>query len=174
MSLGKTDSNKVAAVGPFGGDGGSPWNDGCLKGVKQIIIVHAEAIDSIRFQYAKTYSSVWSDKHGGNGGHKTDTIVLNFPDEKIVSITGRYGKINSGKPVIRSLTFHTNWRTFGPYGVEQGTYFSIPINDGAKIAGFHGRSGWFLDAIGVNLVQSTTTWQQLKEGCASYIQKISN
>jgi len=50
--------------------------------------------------------------------------------------------------LVRSLSFESNKKTYGPFGVEQGTYFSVPMT-GAKIVGFHGRCGWYLDAIGV-------------------------
>ena len=53
-------------------------------------------------------------------------------------------------PVVRSLTFKTNQRTFGPYGPEDGTHFSIPIENG-KVVGFKGRSMGRLDAISVRL-----------------------
>jgi hypothetical protein len=51
--------------------------------------------------------------------------------------------------VVTSLTFHTDkGETYGPYGEETGTPFSIPAANGC-IVGFWGRSGWLLDAIGV-------------------------
>ena len=53
-------------------------------------------------------------------------------------------------PVVRSLTFKTNKRTFGPYGKEEGTPFNLPIENGL-IIGFKGRSGELLDAIGFHL-----------------------
>eukprot|EP00252_Welwitschia_mirabilis_P017851 TRINITY_DN3974_c0_g1_i1.p1 TRINITY_DN3974_c0_g1~~TRINITY_DN3974_c0_g1_i1.p1 ORF type:complete len:108 (-),score=16.04 TRINITY_DN3974_c0_g1_i1:328-651(-) len=69
-----------------------------------------------------------------------------------MSISGYYGPLAPGKPVvIKSLTFRTNKGTYGPYGPEKGTYFSSP-ETGRKILGFCGRSGWYLDAIGVHLV----------------------
>lgn len=76
-------------------------------------------------------------------------IKLNYPDEFLISLHGYYGSLYEGGSVsVRSLTFESNKRTYGPYGVEQGTYFTLPITRG-KIIGFHGRSGWYLDAIGV-------------------------
>ena len=57
----------------------------------------------------------------------------------------------SPTPVIQSLTFKTNKRTFGPYGPTQGgTRFSLPIKNGI-IVGFTGQTGELLDAIGVRL-----------------------
>lgn len=56
-----------------------------------------------------------------------------------------------GPAVIRSLTFHTTKRKYGPYGDEQGTYFTTKEKEG-KIIGIHGRKGLFLDAIGVHML----------------------
>ena len=68
-----------------------------------------------------------------------------------MKVSGYVGPF-SGFPsdVIRSLTFATNLETYGPYGVEEGTPFSLPIKQGF-VVGFTGRSGRLLDAIGVRL-----------------------
>ena len=49
---------------------------------------------------------------------------------------------------VRSLELITNWRSYGPYGKEEGTPFELSAFDG-KIVGFYGRSGEYLNAIGV-------------------------
>eukprot|EP01018_Ginkgo_biloba_P020972 Gb_08638 [translate_table: standard] len=142
---------KPISVGPWGGQGGSPWDDGVFTTIRQIIIVHASAIDSIKIEYDRDGSPFWSERHGGSGGHKTDKIQLDYPNENLTSMSGHYGPISHGCPsVIRSLTFQSNFKKYGPYGVEQGTHFSFPMS-GGKIVGFHGQSGWFLDSIGVYL-----------------------
>lgn len=61
-----------------------------------------------------------------------------------------------GSPVIRSLTFSSNKRKFGPFGVEGGTPFSMPM-EGGQIVGFKGRSGWYVDAIGFYIAKVKTT-----------------
>lgn len=79
-------------------------------------------------------------------------VNLNSPDEFLTSIHGHYGCLIERGPVfIRSLTLESNKKTYGPFGTEQGTYFSLPTT-GGKIIGFHGKSGWYLDAIGVHLL----------------------
>lgn len=76
-------------------------------------------------------------------------VKLDFPDEYLTMIRGHYGSFVSFDQVfVRSLTFMSNKRKYGPYGVELGTVFSFPMTEG-KIVGFHGRSGLYLDAIGV-------------------------
>jgi hypothetical protein len=57
-----------------------------------------------------------------------------------------------GPAVIRSLTFHTTKRKYGPFGEEQGTYFTTKVKEG-KIVGIHGRKGLFLDALGVHVLE---------------------
>lgn len=140
---------KPASVGPWGGNGGSRWDDGIYSGVRQLVVVHGTGIDSIQIEYDKKGSSIWSEKHGGTGGNKTDKVNLDYPDEFLTSVHGYYGSLNQwGHNLVRSLSFESNKKTYGPFGVEQGTYFSVPMT-GAKIVGFHGRCGWYLDAIGV-------------------------
>lgn len=78
-------------------------------------------------------------------------LKLDFPDEVLTSISGFYGPMSSGGPVvIRSLTFESNQAKYGPYGFQQGTHFSFPMT-GGRIVGFHGRYGWYLDSVGVYL-----------------------
>ncbi|KAL5999504.1 hypothetical protein ACLOJK_037789 [Asimina triloba] len=136
-------------VGPWGGQGGTQWDDGMYTTVKKIIVVHGDAIDSIQFEYDSKGKSVWSQKHGGNGGSKTDPVNLDHPDEYLVAISGHYGPFRNFI-CVRSLAFQSNRHKYGPFGVQQGTCFQFPMT-GAKIVGFHGSSGWYLDAIGVYL-----------------------
>lgn len=78
-------------------------------------------------------------------------IKLQFPEEFLTTVSGRYSPVvPGGGPVIRSLTFKSNRRTFGPYGVEEGTPFSFPM-EGGQIVGFKGKCGWYLDAIGFHI-----------------------
>lgn len=147
-AYGKNSSN-VISLGPWGGENGFHWDDRVYSTVRQLEIAHGAGIDSIRIEYEQSGTSVWSDKHGGTGGIKTDKVKLE-PDEFLTSIHGSYGTLSEwGPTLVRSLTFESNKRTFGPYGIEQGTEFSFPMI-GGKIVGFHGMCGWYLDAIGVH------------------------
>ncbi|XP_030446659.2 jacalin-related lectin 3 [Syzygium oleosum] len=150
MSL-EGSGKKTVSVGPWGGQDGFRWDDGVYSTVRQLVIAHGSGIDSIQFEYDMKGNSIWTEKHGGNGGCKVDRVKLDYPDEFLTSVHGHYGKLNEWGPVlVRSLTFVSNRKTYGPYGVEQGTYFSFPATSG-KIVGFHGKAGWYLDAIGVYL-----------------------
>ncbi|XP_050939157.1 jacalin-related lectin 3-like isoform X1 [Cucumis melo] len=83
-------------------------------------------------------------------------VVLDYPNEYLISIYGYYSdlahimekRVPTPTTVIRSLTLESNRKTYGPFGMEEGTKYSFPIVE-AKIVGFHGSSGWFLDAIGI-------------------------
>ncbi|RWR73845.1 jacalin-related lectin 3 isoform X1 [Cinnamomum micranthum f. kanehirae] len=151
-----TNGKKPISVGPLGGDGGSQFDDGVYTGIRQLVVVHGAAIDSIQIKYYKKGSSVWSDKHGGGGGGgsagtRIEKIRLDYPDEVLTSLSGYFGSIANGSPIIvQSLAFESNRAKYGPYGRQQGTHFSLPMT-GCKIVGFHGRCGCYLDSIGVHL-----------------------
>lgn len=150
MSFEDSDKKPIA-VGPWGGQNGTRWDDGVHTTVRQLVIAHGAGIDSIQIEYDNKGGSCWSEKHGGNGGTKFDQVKLDYPDEFLTSVHGHYGATNDrGSVFVRSLTFQSNRKTYGPFGVEQGTYFSFPMT-GGKIVGFHGRCGWYLDAIGIYL-----------------------
>ncbi|KAJ6684827.1 JACALIN-RELATED LECTIN 3 [Salix purpurea] len=144
--------NNHVSVGPWGGQSGARWSDGVYSTVRQVVICHGAAIDSIHIEYDKRGSSVWSDKHGGTGCLKTNKVKLDYPDEYLVSISGYICcLVEYGPVLVRSLMFESNRKKYGPFGIQFGTYFSIPMT-GGKIVGFHGRSSWYLDSIGVYLM----------------------
>ncbi|OMO66382.1 Mannose-binding lectin [Corchorus olitorius] len=162
-------------VGPWGGNGGAAWDDGTYHGVREIGLVYDRCIDSIRVTYDKNGKPVTAEKHGGVGGTMMAEIKLKFPEEFLISVSGHFCPVvHGGSPVIRSLTFKSNQRTFGPYGVEEGTPFSFSV-EGARIAGFNGRSGWYLDSIGFRLcrVQSPKLFQKVQKGFRRLTSSIS-
>ncbi|KAL0429885.1 UNVERIFIED_CONTAM: Jacalin-related lectin 19 [Sesamum radiatum] len=149
-----TSEKKAIVVGPWGGHGGTAWDDGSYSGVRQITLVYARCIDSIRVVYDKNGTPVLGEKHGGVGGNTTAQIKLQFPEEFLTTVTGHCSPVvYGGSPVIRSLTFKSNRRTFGPFGVEEGVPFSFPM-EGGQIVGFKGRAGWYLDAIGFHITRA--------------------
>ena len=74
---------KPVTVGPWGGNGGSSWEDGIYSTVRQLVIVYGAGIDSIKIEYDQKGCSIWSDKHGGSGGLKTDEVIF-FPRNFLV------------------------------------------------------------------------------------------
>lgn len=53
--------------GPWGGDGGKPWDDGVYSGAKQVHITRGDAINSVQIEYDRSGQSVWSARHGSSG-----------------------------------------------------------------------------------------------------------
>lgn len=103
---------------------------------------------------------------------------MQYPEEFLSSVSGHYCPVvYGGSPVIRSLTFKSNKRTFGPFGVEEGTPFTLSM-DGGSIVGFKGRAGWYLDAIGFRLSRAQSTkllqkFQQKLQKLTSTVSKSS-
>ncbi|KAK2654371.1 hypothetical protein Ddye_014227 [Dipteronia dyeriana] len=160
------NKRKSIVVGPWGGNGGTSWDDGTYNGVREITLVYDRCIDSISVVYDKNGKPVTPEKHGGVGGNRTAEIKLQYPEEFLISVSGHYCPVvHGGSPVVRSLTFKSNKRTFGPFGVEEGTPFTFSM-DGGLVVGFKGRSGWYLDAIGFHLSkkQSTMLFQRVQRG----------
>lgn len=78
-------------------------------------------------------------------------IFFDHPSELLTQITGYHGPaVFLGPEVIKSLTFHTTKGIYGPFGEEQGQFFSSKLREGSVIVGFHGRKGSFIDAIGIH------------------------
>lgn len=64
-----------------------------------------------------------------------------------MTVSGHVGTFNTFT-LLKSLKVETNLRVYGPYGAEEGEPFEFSA-EGGEIMGFHGRSGEFVDAIGV-------------------------
>lgn len=65
---------QIISVGPWGGDNGLHWDDGVYSTIRQLEIAHGTGVDSLKVEYDKNGTSVWSEKHGGSGGAKTDKV----------------------------------------------------------------------------------------------------
>ena len=68
--------------------------------------------------------------------------------EFVKEISGTFD-LYEGHNIINSIKLVTNVKTYGPFGQETGTSFSVPVQGNSGVASFFGRSGKFLDAIGV-------------------------
>ncbi|KAI3460323.1 hypothetical protein Pfo_016986 [Paulownia fortunei] len=142
--------------GPWGSiNGGREWDDGVFSAVKAIHVhvrYKTALISGVQFEYEKRDGTAFSSPmHGGPGPYTAKKVDIDGTSEFLIGVEGFYGPFE-GVNVIRSLTFHTNKGKYGPMGTEIGTYFTSlgsMASDG-KVVGFHGRSGAFLDAIGVH------------------------
>ncbi|TVU51440.1 hypothetical protein EJB05_02871 [Eragrostis curvula] len=135
-------------IGTWGGNGGTAQDiTEQPKRLESITIHSGWAVDSIAFSYVdhagqKRTAGPW----GGPGGNP-NTIQL-ASSEYVKEVSGTFG-VYEGVNIINSLKLVTNVKTYGPFGRENGTPFSVPVQSGSGVAGFFARSGKYLDAIGV-------------------------
>ncbi|KAF4379650.1 hypothetical protein F8388_023667 [Cannabis sativa] len=146
----------VISLGPYGnrtGAGGNPWSFKLSSGtgISQIIIHEKENIKSISFEDATGFFSGTFGGMDPNSKGQERRILLNWPVEHLISISGTQGEYtNVAHDVVRSLTFQTNLKTYGPFGNPNvGEPFTLPIGEDSVLAGFFGRSGYYLGALGI-------------------------
>ncbi|KAI8013191.1 hypothetical protein LOK49_LG05G03639 [Camellia lanceoleosa] len=130
------------------------WDDGVFSTVMKVNVYTGNderVVRAVKVKYMKRDGdSVWSLLHGYSG--TVNEIKLDYPSEEIVGIEGYHGAVEGrdGSEAITCITFHTNMREYGPFREEVGTYFSSTLY-GGKVVGFSGRSGSYLNAIGVHV-----------------------
>lgn len=137
--------NANISHGPiYGGTGGNPFSDSPNKDftVYGIKIRYGFFIDSIQIIYNSPTGLQFQNQHGGNGGIEF-SFFLN-PGEYITGLSVRYGKF------IDALRIHTNKRVSPFFGGPGGSNFqTLYAPNNQYVIGFHGRSGVYLDAIGI-------------------------
>ncbi|AQK79262.1 hypothetical protein ZEAMMB73_Zm00001d035560 [Zea mays] len=89
--------------------------------------------------------------YGGLGGNLR---TIDLGDAEVVrEVSGTYGMFE-GATTLTSIRILTSSRTWGPWGIEDGTRFCITAPIGSSIVGFYGRStSRLVAAIGVYLRQ---------------------
>ncbi|THU74712.1 hypothetical protein C4D60_Mb04t36280 [Musa balbisiana] len=134
-------------LGPCGGNGGGQRDMDISAGnrILKVQLRHGHAIDAIQIMYRRNGADVWTGQWGGGGGQFSEFNLDD--DESLRSIRGHYGTF-AGVSVVRSLTFVSNKRTYGPYGRQEGVAFTLEAPD-KRIVGFTARSGLYLDALGI-------------------------
>ncbi|KAI3733867.1 hypothetical protein L6452_13325 [Arctium lappa] len=139
---------KLAVIGPWGSNSdGENWSFKAEGKITKILINHGDIIDSIGFASQDDDGNLLhSNRFGGFGGDPSE-VNIDLDVEELNGIRGTIGYFDS-QMVVTSLSFSTEVNKFGPFGRENGTHFSIPISK-ASFAGFYGRSGDYLHAIGV-------------------------
>lgn len=134
-----------------GGSGGTGFLDEDIPAGARIVEVRVEAgefIDSVQMIYSfPDGRPIEAARHGGEGGHAS-TFRLER-GEYIIGLSGRCGRY------VDSLRIHTNMRAsqlFGGSGGERD--FRIEVPDGNQAMGFMGRSGMYVDAIGLTYART--------------------
>ena len=69
---------KSLLVGPWGGNGGTSWDDGIFPGIRKITLVSGLCIDSIVVVYDMHGQPFKAQKHGGGEGDDTAEASLIF------------------------------------------------------------------------------------------------
>ncbi|XP_019180878.1 PREDICTED: horcolin-like [Ipomoea nil] len=144
------------AYGPLGHNGGGFWSFRPKNKINQIVISFGGRGNNnpigITFSATKNDGSKDTLTIGGGGTETNvthnDTINIDGEDEYLTEISGTFGAFASSDNVLRSIKFTTNAREFGTYGPNVGTPFNFQAQNGNKIVGFFGRSGYYIDAIG--------------------------
>lgn len=146
-----TDEQDTNWVGPSGGTGGKPFSTEPKSGsICKIVVRHGSRIDAVGVAWTNDPDDI--ETHGGTGG-TLDTIELGS-DEVVVDISGRRGS------KVDSLVIRTNKSVYDYGGGGGGSPFHYSIVPGLVLAGFNGRAGSEVDAIGM-LLQPHNSGQAL-------------
>lgn len=89
-------------VGPWGGNGGSYWDDGNYSGVREISLIYGLCIDSIRVVYDENGKPVLANKHGGTGGSRMAEVSSISHSPKNLSSLFSFYRNNSVSMVVVS------------------------------------------------------------------------
>jgi hypothetical protein len=112
--------------------------------IMEIRVQGGRYIDGIQAIYALPDGSVFeAPYHGGTGGNSNAFRLEE--DEYVTGISGRFGDY------LDSLKIHTNLRTSPQFGGSGGRQdFRIDVPAGNRAVALIGRSGRYLDAIGLS------------------------
>ncbi|XP_043714900.1 jacalin-related lectin 3-like [Telopea speciosissima] len=146
----KNGMEMMVKFGPRGWGGlGTHWDDKGQSMLTQIFISYdSKRVYSIQTAYMLDGKLQLSNKHGGDGD-MFKTVEIDYPSEFLTGISGYKDSLFSDY-MVKSLTFETNRRKFGPFGQEEGTHFCIELGSKRFFGGFHGTSDSnYLLSIGV-------------------------
>jgi hypothetical protein len=129
-----------------GGRGGRAFADRDVPAGARIAEVRVRAgewLDSIQVVYALADGrTVEGSRHGGTGGNVS--VFRLDRDEYVIGLSGRSGER------VDSLRIQTNRRTSQVFGGRGGSQdYRLDVPAGSEAIGFTGRSGEYLDAIGL-------------------------
>jgi hypothetical protein len=138
-------SQHASLTSTAGGRGGTPFTDGVVSGafISEVHIYSGDYVDAILIQYILPDGrKALGPLHGGSGGRQN--IFRLDSDEYIVGLSIKYGEH------IDSIRIETNKHTSPMYGGRGGSRSSrVDVPSGNQAIGFTGRSGEFLDSIGL-------------------------
>ena len=142
----------------FGGNGGVAFDVNSIisniSGIKTLKVQSSYKIDAIEVTYFDTLRKpLETPNHGGFTAEGQVTTIEFEEDEEIIQVKlGEYYDTTLETPhyLIGTLQMMTqkedgSQKVYGPFGSRSTKEFTL---DG-RVMGFFGRSGWFLDAIGM-------------------------
>lgn len=136
-------NQNIKTLPPVGGKGGESFAIFAEGEPKAIKVRSGAYIDALQICYTNLIGKEdVTLKAGGQGG--SEKLFTMEAGEYIVKISGRYGNY------IDSLTFETNLgqkQTFGGHGGH--TSFTFTIAKDMSFIGFTGKSGAYIDALGI-------------------------
>lgn len=139
----------VDRFGPWGGNGGAACDIKVApQQLESLTICSGTIVDALAFSYRDRNGRRHTTRLWGGVGGSVHTIRLGA-SEFVMEVSGTIGPFNVFSEVITSITLVTNVCSYGPFGQPQGTPFRTPVKKNYSIVGFFGRSGTFLDAVGV-------------------------
>lgn len=132
----------ITSLQQVGGAGGNAFT-ACAEGsVKGLNIRSGAWIDSVQVIYSGEPDEENStDSYGGRGGGLGHFLV--HPGERISRITLTWAQY------INSISIETSKGRKAVFGQESGHTQSFDIPQDAEFAGFYGRCGNYVDALGV-------------------------
>ncbi|XP_052194554.1 inactive protein RESTRICTED TEV MOVEMENT 1-like [Diospyros lotus] len=132
---------------------GQAWDHKGKTELVQIFISYDDdAIKFLQCLYAENGKLVLSERPDGSyPGKKFSTVMLQYPDEFLTSLTGTCSE-GSGYEKLTSIEFGTNLRRHGPFGqvYRGGKDFDFQMGNHQPFGGFHGTTAsCVLESIGV-------------------------
>ncbi|AQK79246.1 hypothetical protein ZEAMMB73_Zm00001d035559 [Zea mays] len=119
-------------------------------GPDSLTVRASAAVDSIEFTYTDRGGQRRAAGRWGGLGGNLRTIDLGDAED-VREVSGTYGTFE-GATTLTSFRILTSSRTWGPWGVENGTRFCITAPVGSSIVGFYGRAtSRLVAALGVYL-----------------------
>jgi hypothetical protein len=138
-----------ASTSVQGGPGGSPFADPEIPSgarVAEVYVFSGNEVDAVQMLYVLPNGrTMMGPHHGGPGGRQNVFRLDN--NEYIVGLTGRCGAY------VDSLQIQTNRRSSPIFGGPGGSRnYRIDVAPGSQAIGFVGRSGAYLDAVGLAFI----------------------
>lgn len=66
--------------GPWGGKGGTIFDDGIYTGVRQINLTRGLGISSMKVLYDRNGQAIWGDKRGVSGGSRPEKVIISVSE----------------------------------------------------------------------------------------------